>query len=72
MEMQAGGRCILSQRVFAAYCVEGVDAVVNMHFVAAATESLAEPVHIGRVTAKAVTAKERGDHAKLHRRPPVA
>jgi hypothetical protein len=72
MNMQAGSWRVLSERVKTAYCVEGIDAVVNMDFVPPTAKSLAKTFNIGRVTSIAVTAKESRDHTKLHRRPPVA
>ena len=56
----------------AAHGVEGIDAVEDVDLMAATAERLAEPVHVGGVAAEAVTAEERGDHAELQRRPPVA
>src|SRR5207245_1375820 len=50
--------------------VEGVDAVVDVDFMTAAAERLAEAIDIGGIPAEAVGPEERRDHAELHGRPP--
>ena len=60
---------ILPQRLRASGEVKGAGTVRHVHLVTAAPQRAAQPFDVDRVAAKAVPAKEAGDHADLHFAP---
>ena len=72
VNVQTGRRVIGAEWVVAPDRVEGINAVKDVDLVPPAAERPRQAVDVSGVATKAMSAEERGDHAELHRRPPVA
>jgi len=72
MDDQPFGRLVSTQWMITAHRLKGVDAVHHMDFMPVPEQGPGQAVHIRGISSEALRPEEGCDHAKLHRRPPVA